>query len=232
MVLSVLINTHKTDQIQYSFYMKKSQQAIQLGGELMSEDRKLHIIEATNRVIYRMGIAGTTMRRIADEAGLSTGALYHHYNSKEEILYDAMDRSLSVSTRIAEEVQQGKYSRGEVIERISKNVKDRFNKIDDNRMQFYLAQEAILGNEEISNQLKVKYKKWIGHTEELLQRLYEKQPGKYNKAIASLLIGAIDGIVMQTLLGVANTDDIEDICEVYHKLLVEGIPKLLEAWDE
>ncbi|WP_340006205.1 TetR/AcrR family transcriptional regulator [Paenibacillus sp. FSL K6-0276] len=212
--------------------MKKSQQAIQLGGELMSEDRKLHIIEATNRVIYRMGIAGTTMRRIADEAGLSTGALYHHYNSKEEILYDAMDRSLSVSTRIAEEVQQGKYSRGEVIERISKNVKDRFNKIDDNRMQFYLAQEAILGNEEISNQLKVKYKKWIGHTEELLQRLYEKQPGKYNKAIASLLIGAIDGIVMQTLLGVANTDDIEDICEVYHKLLVEGIPKLLEAWDE
>ena len=198
----------------------------------MSEDRKLHIIEATNRVIYRMGIAGTTMRRIADEAGLSTGALYHHYNSKEEILYDAMDRSLSVSTRIAEEVQQGKYSRGEVIEQISENVKDRFNKIDDNRMQFYLAQEAILGNEEISNQLKVKYKKWIGHTEELLQRLYEKQPGKYNKAIASLLIGAIDGIVMQTLLGVANKDDIEDICEVYHKLLVEGIPKLLEAWDE
>ncbi|MEK4344819.1 TetR/AcrR family transcriptional regulator [Paenibacillus sp. FSL P4-0184] len=198
----------------------------------MSEDRKLHIIEATNRVIYRMGIAGTTMRRIADEAGLSTGALYHHYNSKEEILYDAMDRSLSVSTRIAEEVQQGKYSRGEVIEQISENVKDRFNKIDDNRMQFYLAQEAILGNEEISNQLKVKYKKWIGHTEELLQRVYEKQPGKYNKAIASLLIGAIDGIVMQTLLGVANTDDIEDISEVYHKLLVEGIPKLLEAWDE
>ncbi|CAH1055465.1 TetR/AcrR family transcriptional regulator [Paenibacillus pseudetheri] len=198
----------------------------------MSEDRKLHIIEATNRVIYRMGIAGTTMRRIADEAGLSTGALYHHYNSKEEILYDAMDRSLSVSTRIAEEVQQGKYSRREVIEQISENVKDRFNKIDDNRMQFYLAQEAILGNEEISNQLKVKYKKWIGHTEELLQRLYEKQPGKYNKAIASLLIGAIDGIVMQTLLGVANKDDIEDICEVYHKLLVEGIPKLLEAWDE
>ncbi|KTD83732.1 TetR/AcrR family transcriptional regulator [Paenibacillus etheri] len=198
----------------------------------MSEDKKLHIIEATNRVIYRMGIAGTTMRRIADEAGLSTGALYHHYKSKEEILYDAMDRSLSVSTRIAEEVQQGKYSRGEVIKRISENVKDRFNKIDDNRMQFYLAQEAILGNEEISNQLKVKYKKWIGHTEELLQRLYEKQPGKYNKAIASLLIGAIDGIVMQTLLGVANTDEIEDICEVYHKLLVEGIPKLLEAWDE
>ena len=198
----------------------------------MSEDKKLHIIEATNRVIYRMGIAGTTMRRIADEAGLSTGALYHHYNSKEEILYDAMDRSLSVSTRIAEEVQQGKYSRREVIEQISENVKDRFNKIDDNRMQFYLAQEAILGNGEISNQLKVKYKKWIGHTEELLQRLYEKQPGKYNKAIASLLIGAIDGIVMQTLLGVANKDDIEDICEVYHKLLVEGIPKLLEAWDE
>jgi len=197
----------------------------------MIEKRKLRIIDATNRVISQMGIAGTTMRKIADEAGLSTGALYHHYKSKEEILYDAMDRSLSVSTRMAEETKQGKYSREQAIEQIGTNLKRRFNKKDENRIQFYLAQEAILGNEDISLKFKEKYQSWIGHVDDLLQRIYEKQPTRHNKALASLLIGSIDGIVMQVLLG-TNTVEIDDICEVYHQLLIEGIPALLEKWSE
>lgn len=197
----------------------------------MIEKRKLRIINATNRVISRVGIAGTTMRKIADEAGLSTGALYHHYKSKEEILYDAMDRSLSVSTRMAQETKQGKYNREEAIEQIGKDLKKRFNKIDENRIQFYLAQEAILGNEEILRKFGDKYQSWIGHVEELLQRIYEKQPTRYNKALASLLIGSIDGIVMQVLLR-GNTVDIDDICEVYNQLLLEGIPALLDQWAE
>ncbi|SMG36874.1 TetR/AcrR family transcriptional regulator [Paenibacillus aquistagni] len=197
----------------------------------MIEKKKLRIINATNRVISRVGIAGTTMRKIADEAGLSTGALYHHYKSKEEILYDAMDRSLSVSTRMAQETKQGKYNREEAIEQIGKDLKKRFNKIDENRIQFYLAQEAILGNEEILRKFGDKYQSWIGHVEELLQRIYEKQPTRYNKALASLLIGSIDGIVMQVLLR-GNTVDIDDICEVYNQLLLEGIPALLDQWTE
>lgn len=198
---------------------------------MMIEKKKLRIINATNRVISRVGIAGTTMRKIADEAGLSTGALYHHYKSKEEILYDAMDRSLSVSTRMAQETKQGKYNREEAIEQIGKDLKKRFNKIDENRIQFYLAQEAILGNEEILRKFGDKYQSWIGHVEELLQRIYEKQPTRYNKALASLLIGSIDGIVMQVLLR-GNTVDIDDICEVYNQLLLEGIPALLDQWTE
>lgn len=198
---------------------------------MMIEKKKLRIINATNRVISRVGIAGTTMRKIADEAGLSTGALYHHYKSKEEILYDAMDRSLSVSTRMAQETKQGKYNREEAIEQIGKDLKKRFNKIDENRIQFYLAQEAILGNEEILRKFGDKYQSWIEHVEELLQRIYEKQPTRYNKALASLLIGSIDGIVMQVLLR-GNTVDIDDICEVYNQLLLEGIPALLDQWTE
>ncbi|MDK8182375.1 TetR/AcrR family transcriptional regulator [Paenibacillus sp. UMB4589-SE434] len=197
----------------------------------MIEKRKLRILNATNRVISQVGIAGTTMRKIADEAGLSTGALYHHYKSKEDILYDAMDRSLSVSTRMAEDTKQGKYSRAEAIEQIERDLKKRFNKKDDNRIQFYLAQEAMLGNEDISLKFKEKYQSWIGHVDDLLQRIYDIQPTRHNKALASLLIGSIDGIVMQMLLG-SNTVEIDDICEVYHQLLVKGIPALLEQWSD
>lgn len=193
----------------------------------MPTKRKLRIIEAAYRVINQVGISGTTMRGIAEEAGLSTGALYHHYRSKEEILYAVMDHSLSVSTRIAEDAKQGGHSRDEIIEEISANICTRFSKIDENKMQFYLAQEAILGNAEIMEKFKQKYHEWIGHTQVLMEHLYNKQPSKYNNALASLLIGAIDGVVLQVLLG-ANTAEISDICEVYHHLLKEGIPSLLD----
>lgn len=189
--------------------------------------RKLRIIEAAYRVINQVGISGTTMRGIAEEAGLSTGALYHHYRNKEEILYAVMDHSLSVSTRIAEVAKQGGHSREEIIKEISSNICTRFNKIDENKMQFYLAQEAILGNTEIRDKFGLKYHEWIGRTEDLMQYLYNMQPGKYNKAIASLLIGAIDGVVLQILLG-ANTAEVNDICKVYQYLLKEGLPSLLE----
>lgn len=193
----------------------------------MLTEGKIRIIEAAKRVISRSGITGATMRGIAEEAGVSTGAIYHYYSSKEEILYDVMDESLSMSSRIAEESQRGELSRQDIIEKISENIIKRFKKKDENRLQFYLAQEAMLGNTELKEKFFEKYKEWISRTEELNQYLYGKQPTKYDKAFASLLIAAIDGIALQLLLN-ANQVEVDDIAEVYHQILKEGIPKFLE----
>lgn len=192
----------------------------------MPTEGKSRIIEAARQIIYKNGIAAATMRAIAKEAGLSTGAIYHYYKNKEEILYDVMDESLSVSSRIAEETKQGRHSREEIIEEIYENIIKRFAKIDENRMQFYLSQEAILGNTELREKFREKYREWIGRTEELMQYLYGEQPTKRSKALASILIGAIDGVVMQQLLQ-ANQVEAEEIADIYHELLREGIPKFL-----
>lgn len=192
----------------------------------MAKEGKARIIEAALRVISRSGIAGATMRGIAEEAGMSTGAIYHYYTSKEEILYAVMDESLSVSKRIAEEVQQGKRSRDEFLDEIHGNILLRFEKSEENRLQFYLAQESMLGNEELREKFKAKYKEWISRTEELIANLYGSRQSRLNHAFASLLIGAIDGMVLQILLG-ANTATSEDIAEVYHLILRDGIPKFL-----
>jgi AcrR family transcriptional regulator len=193
----------------------------------MSVEGKSRIVQAAKRVISKSSIAGATMRGIAEEAGLSTGAIYHYYNSKEDILYDVMDESLSEAARIAEEAKGLNQSLEELIEEIFQNITKRFEKIDENRIQFYLAEEAILGNAELKEKFKVKYEEWVGRTEELMQRMYKKTPTKYNKALASLLIGAIDGIVMQLLL-CANPAELTDILKVYHVLLKDGIPALLD----
>ena len=193
----------------------------------MSTEGKARIIQAAKRVISRSSIAGATMRGIAEEAGLSTGAIYHYYSSKEDILYEVMDESLSETLRIAEEAKGLKRSLDELIEEIFQNIVKRFEKTDENLIQLYLAEEAILGNSELKEKFKIKYQEWVGRTEELMQHMYKKAPTKYNKALASLLIGAIDGIVMQLLL-CANPAELEDILEVYHEILKHGIPKFLE----
>lgn len=193
----------------------------------MSIEGKSRIIQAAKCVISRSSIAGATMRGIAEEAGLSTGAIYHYFSSKEEILYEVMDESFSETLRIAEESKKLKHSLDELIEEIFENIVKRFEKTDENRIQFYLAQEAILGNSELKEKFKNKYQEWVSRTEELMQHMYRKAPTKYNKALASLLIGAIDGVVMQLLL-CANPAELEDVLKVYHEILKDGIPKFLD----
>lgn len=48
--------------------------------------RRQHIIDAAYRCFARKGFHQTTMREIYAEAGLSPGAIYHYFDSKDDII--------------------------------------------------------------------------------------------------------------------------------------------------
>ncbi|AQR62178.1 TetR family transcriptional regulator [Brevundimonas sp. LM2] len=50
--------------------------------------RRAEILEAAERVFVEVGYDGATIRRIADEVGLSSTALYMHFSEKSEILHE------------------------------------------------------------------------------------------------------------------------------------------------
>ncbi|MNO27275.1 HTH-type transcriptional regulator BetI [compost metagenome] len=54
-------------------------------------ERKSHIAEATWRVIMNQGMKGATVRKIAQEAGVSLGALRHYFSTQHELLAFAMN---------------------------------------------------------------------------------------------------------------------------------------------
>lgn len=54
------------------------------------EERRKQIAEATWRVILRWGMKGATVRKIAQEAGVSLGALRHYFTTQDELLLFAM----------------------------------------------------------------------------------------------------------------------------------------------
>lgn len=54
------------------------------------EERKKQIAEAMWRVILDKGMEGATVRNIAEEAGLSLGALRHYFTNQDDLLVYAM----------------------------------------------------------------------------------------------------------------------------------------------
>ncbi|WP_379154225.1 TetR/AcrR family transcriptional regulator [Paenibacillus sp. sgz5001063] len=54
-------------------------------------ERKSHIAEATWRVIMNQGMKGATVRNIAQEAGVSLGALRHYFSTQHELIAFAMN---------------------------------------------------------------------------------------------------------------------------------------------
>lgn len=196
----------------------------------MSSEGKNKIIEAARKVISDQGIAGATMRSIAKEAGVSTGAIYHYYTSKEDILYDTMDISLTASTKVADKSKSGKATREEIVNDIYENLIERFKKTPENRLQFYLAHEAMLGNEQMKNKFREKYDEWISRIEDILINSYQAKPGRKTRAFAAWLLAAVDGMVLQDLLQV-EAEDKDTLMQVYLLLLEEGIPNFLRLLD-
>jgi TetR/AcrR family transcriptional regulator, cholesterol catabolism regulator len=64
-----------------------------------SVERREHIILAASRHFARNGFDATSMRDIAEDAGILAGSLYHHFNSKEELYVAAHAAGLEVVTR-------------------------------------------------------------------------------------------------------------------------------------
>ncbi|WP_433253428.1 TetR/AcrR family transcriptional regulator [Streptosporangium sp. CA-135522] len=52
-------------------------------------DRRLDLIAAAHRAIIRYGTAGVHLNHVAEEAGLTSGAVLYHYPDLSELLVDA-----------------------------------------------------------------------------------------------------------------------------------------------
>ena len=68
------------------------------GSRTNDSKRREEILQAAATVFARKGISNATVRDIADEVGILSGSLYHHFESKdqmvEEILLAGSDRQL------------------------------------------------------------------------------------------------------------------------------------------
>ncbi|MCR2813321.1 TetR/AcrR family transcriptional regulator [Microbacterium sp. zg.Y1090] len=60
------------------------------GRQEQTSERREQILSIAARLIAQRGYSATTVRDIADEAGILSGSLYHHFSSKEAILQEIL----------------------------------------------------------------------------------------------------------------------------------------------
>lgn len=56
------------------------------GSSALASERREHLVKLAAQLFAEKGYQATTVRNIADEAGILSGSLYHHFDSKESIV--------------------------------------------------------------------------------------------------------------------------------------------------
>ncbi|GAA2290124.1 TetR/AcrR family transcriptional regulator [Actinomadura sp. NPDC048955] len=56
------------------------------GSPALASERRAHLVRLAAELFAEKGFQATTVRNIADEAGILSGSLYHHFDSKESIV--------------------------------------------------------------------------------------------------------------------------------------------------
>jgi len=83
--------------------------------ETMGEDRRPEILDATCRVIAKVGIPGLYIRRVAEEAGVSRALISYYFQTRDDLLQAAL---AFAEQRAIDEIASRTHS-GTAIERIT-----------------------------------------------------------------------------------------------------------------
>src|SRR5215218_8024842 len=70
------------------------------------EERRGELCAAVWRLASRHGLEAVTVRRVAEEAGWSTGAVVHYFSDKEDLLLSAFETVADRVGRRLEEVEE------------------------------------------------------------------------------------------------------------------------------
>lgn len=89
-------------------------------GSEQSSDRRNQILAIAARLFATGGYSATTVRDIADEAGILSGSLYHHFSSKEAIARELLRSFLDGLVSQYEEILDADLSVKDTLDRLVK----------------------------------------------------------------------------------------------------------------
>jgi AcrR family transcriptional regulator len=164
--------------------------------------RREEILEAAKACFAREGFHATSMRDIYRECGLSAGAVYNHFASKEEIvraLSEARQREAQARREALELIEDPI----EAMRLLAAGTREELVREQDLLMDLQLAGEA-LRDESIAEVSRHTFDATLQTVVGLLgraQRTGHLDASLDADALARLLIGVFQGVVVQTAIG-------------------------------
>ena len=198
---------------------------------MKNSEKKQKILEAAMRVIRTQGMEKTTVREIASQAGVTTGAVYHYYKNKEELFQDIINESIHSSQRIITAADSGEKTQQELFNEIADNVRRRLLKEDEQKLHIALLGDLISKNDENRDRVIKNYKMTIQNAGNLFGPASGIENDKYKYLMASFFVAALDGMAIQRSLGVYPAKE-EMVIETFIEFFKEAILRYLAEHKE
>jgi len=162
------------------------------------------IVAAAKRAIARQGYANTSLKDIADEAGMSKGAIHYHFPTKEALVTEVL---AAATHAVAERTREAWQSGGnDPFEALRSAVRElwavRRSGSDEVRVVSNLLAQS-LHDEALRPQLAAYYRFASAQTSEHLVTVlasYGFEPRVSPELVPRLLLGLLDGLVLQAFV--------------------------------
>jgi len=214
--------------IVYYFMINFVREPLTMTNNLQNK-KKQHLLEAAIRVFANKGFDDASMREIAAEAGLTTGAIYHHYKNKDDLFYDAVKEAAYFVHKLSERNEDSELKSNEAMfKEIRDNVRERMSKEVEQRLLILLAAYAMSKGGRIQEKYRQDYTEIIQRVADMYFYAFGVQNQQYQKALAVILVAALDGVALQYSLGILDFKD-DTFKETFITFFAESIPAFLRT---
>lgn len=189
-------------------------------------DRQIEIMEAATNRISKFGIQNLTIKTLAEDIGLSEPALYRHFKSKNEILFNLLEY---FKTEMENRIQSIPF-------KASTSEADKLRAIFNSQLQTFVNKPAIVSvifaesifhyEENLSNKVSEIMDMMQNYVKNNIKQGQES--GQYNNlmgasTLTTILIGGMRMTVLKWKLTGHKSDLIKD-----GKAVLDGILKMIE----
>lgn len=183
--------------------------------EPLSETRA-RIISAAVRLFSRQGYHKTTIADLATAIGQTSGAIFHHFAGKEDLLHAVVDwlaRGLKAYSDVAKRTENGSH---QILEETVRVMREHYQRNPEATICLVaLATEFAGSNNPIEERLKEAYEVFIAaFAHSLRNHPQVRDP----RAAAIVFLGSVQGVAIQGLLR-ENEYSIDTLSETFLAML-------------
>jgi len=184
-------------------------------------DRRSEVISISASLFAERGIAGTTMRGIADACGIQAASLYHHFASKDDILAEIMGRSSNHVVALYADIKAADLDPAERFEALIRATLANFHQYPDAAQIFYDNPAYVAsapGLKRVRAEAKANDRLWVTTIDDAL-KLKQLRPGIEPTRLKVLL----RNMIWSTTRGLRRTHTTDtDLADNIVELLLHG----------
>ena len=165
------------------------------------EERRNQILDAAVATFSQKGFHQTTIEDIRLEGGLSRGAVYHYFKSKEDIIDGIRQRSAQQAEAIFAEGAEASDAESTLLSLINATISTMASpwSVEANRLALFLWAESLVNERIMAGQLPA-FKPYLGVVAEAVsnaQAAGRLDPNMNPQALARVIVGAMIGLQVQ-----------------------------------